>query len=163
MFNPPTLLVDRVNAFLTWSTTATHAMNPREPARNWVVLGPDPERCRDLCKIASDELSMWLLLDAASLPLIVEDVIIEFDRRGLSGFFADDIPALPSRERVEAASVPRYDKVVKGLAKGEEVGHAILFVRLLSDPVWWVVDLTARQFDPELPFPYYWPITSIPG
>ena len=42
---------------------------------------------------------------------------------------------------------------VEALATKRRRHHAVALVGR------WVVDLTARQFDPDLPFPFYWTLT----
>lgn len=150
---PPNTLTTLVTEFLTWSSKATDDAKDDDPVPgDWVAVNEGTGGA-GLCRAATNELCNWFRSHGIK-PRNVKEVHVRFDSRGV---YCTGTPpfSLLRCVMVSRAFLKRYAQALKN---ADSNGESHVFALVCIATVWWVVDLTARQYDEDLPFPYYWPV-----
>ena len=142
-----------VSEFLKWSSEATAAATSDDPIpRDWVAVNADTGGM-GLCAEATEALYTWFRRHGIEQD-DVKHVHIHFDPRGVSTVYARHT-SLTLRTALFAAFPAQYKQALSTAHPEGGDHHNFVLVRTAPD-TWWAVDLTARQYDSDLPFPYYW-------
>lgn len=153
---PPDTLLALVSEFLKWSSEATAAAGDDDLVPgDWVAVNADTGGM-GLCREATEALYTWLQRHGIeAYPDGIRKVHVWFVPSG--AYYTAAVAYTPRKVR-EAVTRCFATQYKQALSEASPTGgdHHVFALVCTAPDTWWAVDLTARQYDSDLPFPYYW-------